>query len=192
MINKYSPFVTSYFHIQNFITSDERDHMITETNNIVNIDPEGVSVSNDGGWQSKTFDFVPAGHELVLQRITEVVSAVFNDYKIDLTPKLLNYWFNINKRGSYNKSHVHPGCFFSAVLYIKKPENSGRLVLERPDNLEMFMPTTGDSQDRLGVWYPNVEETDLIIFPSYIPHYVEQSKTDDERISLALNYGGTV
>ena len=32
-----------------------------------------------------------------------------------------------------------------------------------------------------------IKEGDLILFPSWVPHYVDKNNTDKERISLAFN-----
>ena len=33
----------------------------------------------------------------------------------------------------------------------------------------------------------NVEEGDLLIFPAYLPHSVEENKSDDDRVIISFN-----
>ena len=37
-------------------------------------------------------------------------------------------------------------------------------------------------------WYPEIQEGDVIIFPSYLLHGVRPHMSDTQRITLAINF----
>lgn len=94
-----------------------------------------------------------------------------------------NFWGNINKLGGYNNLHSHLNStdlddilnMFSAVYYIKVPQNSGDICFSNP----LFI-------NFLNHYTP--QEKDLIVFPSYVPHLVRPNKTNEDRISIAFNF----
>lgn len=94
--------------------------------------------------------------------------------------KLNNYWFNINKKGSYNKLHNHlnPEGFSSGasgVFYLKTPKNCGNIVFQSHDNKQLEIES---------------KKGHLLIFPSHLAHFVQESKSNKDRVSIAFNYEG--
>jgi hypothetical protein len=64
--------------------------------------------------------------------------------------------------------------------------------MERPDPLDDFLRVDERNPNSYCTWSVPTDENKLIIFPAYIRHYVEQNLTedeDDERISIAFNFG---
>lgn len=78
------------------------------------------------------------------------------------------------------------------MLYLRTPKNCGNLNFLRPDDAHSWIPhKTCDVDGNWDTYHINAEPNRLIIFPSYLMHYVEQNLTDDsddERISMALNF----
>jgi uncharacterized protein (TIGR02466 family) len=101
-----------------------------------------------------------------------------------------NGWININKQGGWNTPHCHFGAF-SAVYYAWAQADQGALQLVDRDNVKtsLFNPATVHSFN--GANSSNYTITPmtgrLVIFPSWVLHYVESNPTDAERISLAFN-----
>jgi uncharacterized protein (TIGR02466 family) len=50
-----------------------------------------------------------------------------------------------------------------------------------PDTVKKFNSVNS------GYWYAEPKEGDLIMFPSWLRHYVEPSKSNEDRISIAFN-----
>lgn len=103
----------------------------------------------------------------------------------------LEGWANVSERGSANARHVHGGCYWSAVYYLRVDEGSGgSLILH-----DLRMPTLAMHAPYLR--FNNVQpERDfrikpevgkLILFPSWLPHEVEPWDGDGLRISIAVN-----
>ena len=149
----------------------------------------GVTISNRIGYQSHSYeyeslDFMKPCIDEILAKLT----LVYYDFGLVGQPCLGNYWFNINHKGSYNTSHNHPLSFFSAVLYIKVPENSGAIVFKRPDMLKDYILPHINTPKNFCSWTINPEENLLIIFPSYLYHHVDPNMSNEERISVAFNF----
>jgi len=92
-------------------------------------------------------------------------------------------WFNVYKPGDYQEFHTHPLQHFSAVYYVKVPRGSGSLVLSGPDNMYPLPSPNFESQFEI-----DPEESDLVIFRSNILHRVSRNKTDQIRVSIAMNF----
>jgi uncharacterized protein (TIGR02466 family) len=104
---------------------------------------------------------------------------------------MVEAWANVNENGGANARHVHGGCFWSAVYYVRKDEGTGgELVLFDPrmPTLAMHAPhlrfrnTGGEREVRL-----KPEAGLLIVFPSWLAHSVEPWHGEGLRISIAIN-----
>ena len=105
--------------------------------------------------------------------------------------ELKNAW--ITKDNCYATSipHTHPTAFFSAVFYVKTPKKCGNIEFMSPNaaqqqmyDLDMVEEYTEFSSTR---FFLEPKENTLIIFPSYLIHYVNENKSNDHRISIAIN-----
>jgi len=192
LFEEHVPFRTSIFS-----TNIEFDPapIISKIKEIQDSTPS-LEFSNRGGWQSPTYKFESLSSELaVVNPIFDVIGnemvKLYEVYGIDRPVNLLNFWFNVNKRYNYNVSHTHQFSFFSGAVYFKVPKNSGNIVFERPDNSKFVLP--GVQNDRnWSAYYIDPTVINTVVFPSYLSHHVEQNLTedeDDERISMAFNFG---
>lgn len=185
MIQKTVPFYTAlYFQDLKFDT-EKLYQAVLSIKEITN----SVTFSNQNGWQSPAFHF---NDNLVflplLNQIKDTVDEIYKDLGIKTDAKLGDYWFNVNSKFSYNTSHNHPGSLISAVYYIKSPINSGRLVFERPDPFNDWILNTDPNENNIGKILQEPRENMLVLFPSYIKHYVEMNQSESERVSMALNF----
>jgi uncharacterized protein (TIGR02466 family) len=133
----------------------------------------------------------------VLAPLFKFVEKEFNNIhkKIGLSKsyhqELKNAW--ITKDNCYATSipHTHPTAFFSAVFYVKTPAKCGNIEFMSPNaaqqqmyDLDMVEDYTEFSSTR---FFLEPKANTLIIFPSYLIHYVNENKSDDHRISIAIN-----
>jgi uncharacterized protein (TIGR02466 family) len=153
----------------------------------------GRIVSNGGGWQSDNLDpDTPELAELfaeVGKKLDEVHRAF--DFHPSMRQVITEAWININGKGHFNYSHDHPGSLFSAVYYVKGGADKGELELKTPiaphtytisnEMVGGFNAFTGHA-----MVIPPVTG-DLVIFPSWLLHRVNLSRSDEDRISIAFN-----
>ena len=146
-----------------------------------------VARSNSGGWQSESSK---ERSELMSQIISEVdyrMNYVYTQYGIG-APNLSNYWINVNPKNTFNFAHNHPHSYFSAVLYLKTPENSGSISFDRPDMLQDYIVPVILNHNNSPLFKVTPEAGMLLIFPSFLKHSVDMNLNDEERISIAFNY----
>lgn len=157
---------------------------------------DGASKSNRGGWHSEgnLFDRDAAP----VQRLKAVALSALEDAnraigsKADpsrLRVKLFG-WMNANPKGAFNAPHTHPGAHWSGVYYVSQPTveagNSGMIefVDARTDlpNWRILDATPFRLKKKIR---PGAGE--LILFPSYLVHWVYPNEAEDERFSIAFN-----
>ena len=92
-------------------------------------------------------------------------------------------WVNLLRGGGYNKVHNHPGAVWSAVYYVTDGEPDPAV----PGNglFEFMDPRPGNIHGGKEVIRP--EPGLLMMFPSWLYHYVNPHQGKSERISIAFN-----
>ena len=152
---------------------------------------EGVVKSNRGGWHSKD----------ILEPIPEALENLFSDFQSFVNQycaqitglnqlKIGNFWFNINSKYDYNRTHDHQNSILSAVYYIDaEGDNIGSFVAERDDSAEFFLGTYKNISPFTSTSFSIIPLTGFaFIMPSWVLHSVEQNFEDRDRISLAVNF----
>lgn len=162
-----------------------------EIENIVKKD-KGREISNVGGYQTNDIDYKNSTQLLFLSELIKVHTGRYREnVGLDHNFKMDNMWININKYKDFNKSHLHPRSSISGVFYVKCPKDCGNIVLENSasdflsydwnPNVKTFTSYTSST------WYIACENNLLLLFPSYLKHYVQPSLAQEERISISFN-----
>ena len=153
----------------------------------------GRVISNGGGWQSNDLDLATPELSELFAEVRKNLDEVHRAFELDpsLSQVITEAWININQKGHFNTSHDHPGSLFSAVYYVKGGADKGELELRTP----IIPHTYTISKEMVGNFnaftghamvVPPVTG-DLLIFPSWLLHRVNMSRSDEERISIAFN-----
>lgn len=158
----------------------------------------GRIISNQHGWQSNNIEILK---ETLLQELLDKIyffsAAALDCYKFNTKHKRLaitSLWINVNDNDySYNKVHVHAGGVLSGVYYVKCTNQSGKLCFPRNPNEEYILNSIGEVVEPNTFNYGEAKyspvEKKLILFPAWIPHYVENNVDGKERISISFNLG---
>tara|TARA_Y200000002_G_C22524749_1_gene597140 strand:- start:81 stop:713 length:633 start_codon:yes stop_codon:yes gene_type:complete len=108
-------------------------------------------------------------------------------------------WLNVHDSNMYMEQHEHGGAICSGIYYLQlDPVKDYPATFMNPsekeiENLNLKGVSFEAKCDALiGATYPNylnIEEGDLILFPSYLTHFVKRSRTqhDKLRVSYAFN-----
>ncbi|MFO8127923.1 TIGR02466 family protein [Yoonia sp.] len=157
---------------------------------------EGVQKSNRGGWHSdgNIFDNPAA----CIQSLQKAASAAIHDLTRQVTSRVdpadldmkLNGWMNANPQGGFNAPHTHPGAHWSGVYYVSQPAvdegNSGMIeFLDPRSDLPNWRILQANSFRPKRKIRPDAGE--IILFPSYLVHWVYPNETADERVTIAFN-----
>ena len=127
---------------------------------------KSVTKSNQGGYQSPTFDwkkFQPQG----IEYIDKVVGDMFK-FKVG------SWWYNINGKDHWNAPHKHAGFDLALVLYVTDSDNL----------LTLLSPFNRKSED---AYSPLTKKGDILIFPSDLLHMVMPNPREEDRISISMN-----
>jgi uncharacterized protein (TIGR02466 family) len=156
----------------------------------------GMVRSNVGGWHSDTNMLSWGGEPMrrLVERVVTLADANVEDLEEPARGRrgwILEAWANINEPGASNAAHAHPGCFWSAVFYVRAGEGEGGEILfhdPRLPFLNMHAPAL-----RFRDFGPEGElalrpETGmLLLFPAWLSHGVQPWAGEGLRISVAIN-----
>jgi len=150
-----------------------------------------VIKSNTGGYQSdllgSSYSIIKETKNIFAKAITQFAETIY--VKKPFTINFDDPWLNVNRENHSNKTHTHAGSDLSTTYYCEVPTNSGGIVFENP---VLHQRTTMIWYEKHDMWNSEFiqfapKKYDLIIFPSYLPHFVEPNKSNQPRISLACN-----
>ncbi len=126
----------------------------------------------------------------IINTCTEKVQVYSKYYNTTRNVVCQGAWININKPGDSQEFHIHPNVIFSAVYYIKTNENSGMIEFMKPSGFleeSSCLKVNNCKYNSIRENY-NPSEGDLVIFRSNLPHRVMVNRSDENRVSLAMNF----
>jgi len=145
--------------------------------------PTDIKKSNYGGWQSDVNLHENAVFKPLCDHIGALCAQVF---KVK-GAKLHQMWACINKKHDQNLIHSHTNNYnLSGVYYVSVPADSGDIVFRDPRPGANQAPCRlfkddGDSE------YFTPSDGLIILFPSYLEHFVLPNRSDSDRISMSFN-----
>jgi len=151
----------------------------------------GITKSNINAWHSDTNLFEseePAINDIkvgCIECLEQVIEFQLQNkqFEIDIS---IEAWANVITDGGYNKLHNHPNSNWSGVYYVSsgEEEKGGMLDFLDPRNQNMFKSPGIIENEWLSV---EPRDGKIIIFPSYLHHFVNPYYGKEERISIAFN-----
>ena len=149
---------------------------------------EGERRSNRNGWQSDTFLWREEIFKPLLDQILDSTQVIAKNLSNKELPQMVvrAMWGNINPKGGFNFTHVHPSGWLSGVYYVQLPENNNEIVFQDPRSSRMMdFQRSSLIKDEYFSHYPKVGE--LLLFPSWLPHFVTPNTSEQNRISISFN-----
>ena len=157
------------------------------------------------------FDFLQEVSEPAIRQLSIQIDTHLNAFlavvtgsepqDIDMKSLGCESWFHVTTHGGYFQPHHHPNASWSVVYCVDNGfsgqdsdfEESGHLVFIDPRQASMFLDEHGRQLHRDisfdGAKY-FLANGDVVIFPSYLHHYVSPYYGDSERITVAANFWG--
>ena len=105
--------------------------------------------------------------------------------------KMTEAWLNKYERGDSQEVHTHIGadnCTFSCSYFAQYALNDARFLFYDPDQTKHLGEFTKHYSGVVNTWFPDVQEGDIIIFPSWLHHQVEPHRSDTTRITVSANF----
>ena len=155
--------------------------------------PDGVTVSNRGGWQSSAVE-----DEVSFEPYRDFVEEnVFREFGKSVSPDrrvvVSSMWVNVNPPGCGNLKHQHPLCDLAGVLWVQGGGvQCGALKIEHPGayaraNLIAGMGEVATECSFRETYQLAPTEGTMVIFPSDLAHWVETNHSGMDRLSVAFN-----
>ena len=102
------------------------------------------------------------------------VDTLMNSYnqKYRYSIEIRGVWEHEYENNDFQEDHIHANRHFSFVIYVKGKSGT---VFKNPIGY-LLQAMYHDFDDNLGEYYfePSLEQGDMIVFPSYIPHFVKK------------------
>ena len=157
---------------------------------------KGASKSNRGGWHSSgnlfehKADCIATLKDAAETAVLDATRKVTRKVDPDSLRLKLFAWMNANPPGGYNAPHTHPGAHWSGVYYVSQPDvesgTSGMIeFLDPRTDLPHWRLLKAPAFSMKKKFRPAVGE--MVLFPSYLLHWVYPNETNAERVSVAFN-----
>ena len=147
----------------------------------------GKSRSNRGGWQSDTDLWNQEIFKPLLEKATSITQSIIADISQERPQMVIrSMWGNINPKGGMNFTHIHPSGWMSGVYYIQLSKDNNTINFEDPRPARM-MDFQRSCLSKDEYFTHHVEVGDLLLFPSWLPHFVTPNTSNENRISISFN-----
>ena len=196
-------FPLSVFQDKILLSQDEKKGIIDYIFKIENETSNAEKVSKDDAWLGDR-----KGHEFLLknskfQKLEQLISEKIKLYieMLDIESNKLDFfyqrsWATITRKAERIKPHAHVQSNISFAYYLHKPKNSGDLRFNTDPQNEIATGLFSGENVGLGLLKKvslrntsnadvNIQEDDIIIFPSKTRHSTIPNQTEKPRISIS-------
>jgi len=174
-------FSTHIFLIDNVIPEkdilDIRKHIISTYN------------SDTKNWQSIADLHKMIIYDTLTDKILEYSKNVFDKLELKYDSfKITDMWSNVLKPGETHRPHTHSNNMLSGVYYVDAVETSGIIFTDPRPQAGVIQPDVNKQiLDNASLVKYDSATNRMILFPSWLQHYVPVNETNKNRISVAFN-----
>ncbi len=103
--------------------------------------------------------------------------------------ELTGLWPNMNPKGAAHPIHSHPNNFLSGIYYLRTHEGADTVNFHDPRSQTGIIrpPVTELTAENTDQVVVKASDGTLLMFPSWLPHSVDASGSDETRISVSFN-----
>ena len=154
----------------------------------------GVTRSNREGWHSEDDFFgrtepgCTALRTHILEAVQETTRLLSPHFDFAANRALCQGWINVNPPGAFNAPHDHSGFALSGVYYASVPPEGRSGAIEFLDprvNANAYTIEGAACFNRKFIINP--KPGNLLVFPSYLTHWVQPNGESTDRITVAFN-----
>ena len=180
-------FPTSIFCFDDVLEQEYIDSMKDDIINQSKINAE----QRQANWQSvknnKLYE-LPKYKELGKMALNACIKYIdLLEYKLD-DIELTGMWSNVLKPGETHRPHTHSNNILSGVFYVDAEQTSGIMFTDPRPQAGVIQPdVTKQFVDNANVIKYDSSTNRMILFPSWLQHYVPTNETKSNRISIAFN-----
>ena len=142
-------------------------------------------------WQSKA-DLHKQSKGCYFELMTKALNAagnIMNQMKFKYEGLIMtDMWSNVLKPGETHRVHTHSNNILSGVFYVEAEQTSGLMFLDPRPQAGVLQPDVNEQiLDNASVVKYDSSTNRMILFPSWLQHYVPVNETNKNRISVAFN-----
>jgi uncharacterized protein (TIGR02466 family) len=184
------------------------NRQLLEETDAIRARSSGVTKSNKKGWQSdadffrRTEPGYTALRNHIVEAVLEATRRLSPNFDFKSNEPQMEGWINVNPPGAFNAPHTHPGSALSGTYYVSIPPDSVSIAPESPSIAPDAKSGTFEFIDpRVNAGSLSIEGATcfdhgvfvkpkdglMIIFPSYLRHWVYPNEEESERVSIAFN-----
>ena len=109
------------------------------------------------------------------------------DYDVDEI-EITGMWGNVLRPGEAHQTHTHSNNFLSGVFYLNSDGATGLTISDPRPAADVLVPRKKKkTQDNSNLLSYKSKQNRLIMFPSWLVHWVPVNKTKINRISISFN-----
>ena len=161
----------------------------------------GVTKSNRRGWHSEVDFFhrtepgCTALRNHIVKAVCEATKRLSPNFDFKSNELQMEGWINVNPPGGFNAPHSHPSFALSGTYYVKIPSESISIAPDAKSGVFEFIDPRANaaalSIEGATCFDPGVivqpKAGMMMIFPSYLRHWVYPNEEESERVSIAFN-----
>ena len=183
-------FATNIFLLDHFIpmsTESERSVLYGMKNYINDL---WQKRDYDNNWQTKSADLHKNKEfehftKLVLKTGKDICNTLGYDVE-DLI--ITDMWANVLKNTEYHPMHTHSNNFLSGTYYLQSDQGASIVFHDPRPAADVIVPRKKEKNTLNSSLLSYASKTNrAIFFPAWLPHWVQQNKSNNKRISIAWN-----
>ena len=127
-------------------------------------------------------------HDFCVNSINEMAREVYKPTS-DLNFYITQSWLNITNTGGWHHEHSHPNSLLSGVFCFSTVEDD-RIHFHDESMHNRFLqqfPTEDYQSFNSSMFWFNVNNQELVMFPSYLRHSGPRNETKQTRVSISFN-----
>jgi len=148
------------------------------------------SLAPGQGWQSDRALHELAEFQDLVSCVSHAARGVLEFLRIGYDAfQITGCWANVLAKGAAHRTHSHPNNFLSGAYYVRTHPGADTINFHDPRNQTSIIrppvvELTAENTDQVVV---KVRNGTLLLFPAYLHHSVDPSRSEPERVSLSFN-----
>ena len=149
-----------------------------------------VNRNYDDRWQTKSADLHKKKEfkefaELVISTSKEILDKLKYDVE-DIV--ITDMWATVLKSAEHHPAHTHSNNFLSGVYYLHSDQGASIMFHDPRPAADVIVPRKKEiTVANASLLSYASKQNRAMIFPSWLPHWVQQNKSKNKRISIAWN-----
>ena len=131
-------------------------------------------------WGSLCYTWQSTTQRIWDEQFNKTVQDYLNNLQVkaEKLPIEIESWFNVHDANMYQEAHDHSPSIVSGIYYLQLDSLPATFL--NPSGTDSVLPNTFPN-------YLNIQEGDLILFPSHLTHLVKRSGSENLRVSYSFN-----